>query len=103
LPALLADRDIIQLVNEEPLNKGLFGRLSALYRASVISGLTAPQGFVFSLCFQALKILTLLGAPQTRRPNVKAKSGTGIIELLCSPRDIECTVYSGGAANGGRA
>src|SRR6516165_3784100 len=48
----LADRKFIQVVNEGPLNKLLFMPATATLGASVISGLTAPQGFVFSLCFR---------------------------------------------------
>src|SRR5262249_36910485 len=50
---------VTQPVNKEPLNKRLSAHVSGLCRASVISGLTAPQGFVFSLfpCALDLKFL----------------------------------------------
>jgi len=58
----LADRDILTGVNEEGLNKRLF----APVLRSVISGLTALQGFVFSVFLVALDLLFRTSAPQAR-------------------------------------
>jgi hypothetical protein len=66
--------DLVALPDEIsgiPLKKLLAGQISVAFHFHVISGLTALQGFVFSL-FQ-------------------------------TPRDLECTDFSGGVANGGRA
>ena len=58
-------------VSERPLKKRLAGKDIAAQPTPVISGLTGPQGFVFS--------------------------------LVPEPQDLECTDFSGGVANGGRA
>jgi hypothetical protein len=48
-PVVCPIGNVIQGVNEKPLKKLLSGTSVFPDRASAISGLTAPQGFVFSV------------------------------------------------------
>src|SRR6185437_7902236 len=84
----VADRDIIQRVNEQPLNKGLFGRLFATRPRLCYFRFDSPARVCFLSVFPSPRDLKFRGAPRARRRNVKAKSGTGIIELLVPSRGI---------------
>src|SRR5581483_12451534 len=90
-------------LNEKPLKKLL--SLTPLFpdRASVISGLTARQGFVFSV-FPSARDLGSESCAETAQaefPGRKRHWNQRVVGRAL--RDIGCTDCSGGAANGGRA
>jgi hypothetical protein len=74
----LAGRDIIQVVNETTVEKRVIRSTMRLCYFRFDS----PARVCFLSVFPSPRDLKFLGAPQARRRNVKAKSGTGIMGLF---------------------
>jgi hypothetical protein len=99
----LADRDIIQPVNEEGLKKRLFADVSHS-GAFCYFRFDSPA----RVCF--LSVSGVLGFAVPRLCATSAQSAARRQKrhwnhrvVGAASRDIGCTVFSGGAANGGRA